>query len=424
MPVSRSTAPALSAPNFTTVNGAYRFEWAGTGYTVELERLRESHDDVTAECTIASVLDGEPEMLYFGRINLVSAQTRASLAKSLSERAENLDWYAALNQVAILSIHRWREGDSTVLLNEIEPTTNRWLLYPYVEYGGPTTLYAKGSSGKSYLALAIALSVQTGRALVGRLMGEPANVLYLDWETSADAHAERLGALCRAAGCPVPAIAYRRMNTTLPNAIDIIQREVARLHIGLMIVDSMALAGGGEVNESSTALAVFNAIRAIGVPCLCLHHRSKGEGAETAIGSVYYENSSRIMWQLEKSEQEGETGIAMSLVCTKANNGQRLPRHAYRLDFVNDPETDRTLEASIKRIDPMSVSEFEEKAPLSQRIYNLLTHEAPLEPDAIAQELGLDEKQARQVGPWCSRLKKKGRLLYFPGRGYAVASNE
>ena len=419
-----TTGPMLAAPSFTVISDTYRFEWVGTGYVVELQRIRETRDDVTAECTVASELTGEPEMLYFGRINLVSSQTRNGLAKTLTERANTLDWYDALNQVSILSIRRWREGEPTVFLNEVEPSPTRWLLYPYIEYGGPTTLYARGGSCKSYLAIAIAIGVQTGQPLIGRLMGKPVPVLYLDWESSADTHAERLAALCRAVNRPMPPIAYRRMATILPNAVDIVRREVGRLHTGMIVVDSMALAGGGEVNDSVTALAVFNAIRAIGLPALCIHHMAKGFGADTAIGSVYYENASRIMWQVQKSEHEGETGTAVSLVSTKSNNGQKLMRHAYRLDFVNDSQSERTLEASMTPIDLMTVSDFAERAPLNQRICSVLAHHAPLEPDAISGELALDDKQAKQVGPWCSRLKKKGTLLYFPGRGYALAAHE
>ena len=183
--------------------GAYRFRregddcvftWAGDAIEIRVSRISEARGDTNAEIKITSNIPPNPGCLEWGRINLSAMSTRANLAKNLESRLP-FDWQGALLQVAHKAVELRREGEPTVNLGQVEARQTKWLLWPYVEYGGPTVLFADGGAGKSILALMMAYSVASGRPLLGKPQGPPRNVLYLDWETDAQTHAERLRAI-------------------------------------------------------------------------------------------------------------------------------------------------------------------------------------------------------------------------------------
>jgi hypothetical protein len=150
--------------------------------------------------------------------------TRTSLAKALTERLP-FDWQGALLQAAHRAVQARRVGEPTVDLTQVSARETRWLLWPFVEYGGPTVLFADGGTGKSVLALMMAYSVASGKPLLGNPQGPPHNVLYLDWETDAQTHAERLRAIhsAYAFGADPPAVYYKRMSGSLAESAAQIQ---------------------------------------------------------------------------------------------------------------------------------------------------------------------------------------------------------
>jgi len=424
MPVTtRSTAPALVPPVMTVNDDSYEFTWPGTGLAVALRQIREGRDDVTAECLIGSTVAGDVESLWYGRLNLTSAQTRTSLAKTLAERVE-FDWHAALNQVVLLAIDRWRSGDEPVNLASVAPRPgDTWLLSPYISLDGPTLLFGPGMSGKSMLALVMAYSVQTGDAIVGRAVGKPRKVLYLDWETSYETHAERLRAIAKGRHALPPPILHQRQVAPLASSIGAIKAQVAKNNIGLVVVDSLGMAAGGAPEEADSALAMFRALgmlRNVGI--LCLHHPNKSQfatGADKIFGSVYFFNASRIIWQMDSKRRDESTTVAR-LSCHKANYRGGLPDHAVVITVRED--VNGLLEQVNVTPAPLAdTPEFADKVPLGARVVEALKGGAKSKRE-LADELGLDAEQEHTLESRLSELKKRGKIVLLPTGQWGLAA--
>jgi hypothetical protein len=70
-----------------------------------------------------------------------------------------------------------------------------WLLEPVLPKGRLVALYADGKSGKSLLALDMALDISTGRDILKQLSGEQVTVMYIDQEMTLDDLEERVSDL-------------------------------------------------------------------------------------------------------------------------------------------------------------------------------------------------------------------------------------
>src|SRR5204862_200779 len=76
-----------------------------------------------------------------------------------------------------------------------------WLVRSLIPRGGLAVIGSTPKAGKTWLAVALALSVASGRAFLGRfVMPEPATVHYLALEGSRQALRHRVGALARGLG--------------------------------------------------------------------------------------------------------------------------------------------------------------------------------------------------------------------------------
>ena len=424
----------------TVLGELFRFSWPTLGLEAELSRFVERRDALVAELLIASVglANGHAtrRLLHRSNLNLLAAETRGRLAKDLTERVDSVPWRDVLEQLVFLSIERWREGEPTIDLRAVDPDArSRWFVRPYLEYGGPTVLFAPGGSGKSYLASALAITIASGEPLFGQLCARPGPVLYLDWETDEYTHAERLRALCRGADLPaLPPVFYRRMSASLAESLPIVQRELGRLGAVAAIVDSLAAARGGEPESAEVTNQSFSAVRAIRVPTVLVDHVSKasmvtpamGSAHLTPFGSVFTENRARNTWSVHRSGEEDAQEFAVALVHEKTNNGRRERRHAYTLSFTSALDRqgeERLLAARLRPCDLAGVADFEVRLSLAERIMRHLAAQpdGTTDPSEAATVLGVD-RQA--VAVRLSDLKRRGRVVYLADRRrYALAAH-
>lgn len=175
-------------PEVTFLHNAHRYNYRDVGIEVLVERFSEGRDGLHAEMLVTTSRPPRPGVLKHGRLNLVSAQAKSQFTRALRERAtdgflDDADFVALVEQVCLMSTRRWRDGNPAVDLREVSQRPgSRWLLEPYIEFGGPTIMFADGGSGKSLLAMAMAVSVASGISVIGDPIGTPSSVLYLDWE--------------------------------------------------------------------------------------------------------------------------------------------------------------------------------------------------------------------------------------------------
>lgn len=421
----------MNKPLIQTIGDAMRFVW-GDGIQIELDRFYDGHGDISAEATIYSEIMPNPGLIHTARLNLMSTQARATLSKQLATRVKSVDWPGLLEQLCYLAVNQYRDGDPPVDLRYVQVLPQRWIMYPYLEHGGPTLLYAEGGSCKSIIALWMALHIGLGaRDAQGRVQPSRAT-MYLDYETSGELHAERLAAIVRGLDIDplaVPPMMYRRMRASLPQAAASLRKDIAKCNIGMVVVDSLGMAGDGPPEEAGTAIALFQAIRSLDVPTLCIHHKRKGNGMkgesqrDRLFGSAYYLNFPRIVWEAEAiADEDTETltpKVAVALVNVKINNGRLLKRHGLQVQFENTADG-QANKIFVSKVDLAKIEEMAHKVPLRDRIAEELRGGARTAQE-LSESLDVQENTLRVK---VSQMKTRGELVSLPGHQWGLATHD
>lgn len=392
---------------------------------VVLDRfVEDKRDGLKAEIEVRSSRPPTPGLIHYGRIALTSTESRAKIIRACEARSgdgwhDDTDFGAIIGDLSIRSIKRWREGEPAVDLTSVEPGNRpRWKLRPFLEYGGPTVLFAYGESGKSLLALALSVDLAAGSSLLGEPQEDPCPVMYLDWEADQYTHGERLQALLTGSGVTLERpVYYRRMLASLTESAYAVRKELAVLGVGAVVIDSMGMARGGDAKEAAPTIDFFRSVRSLGVPALILDHLPKEGDGNNPYGSIYTTNLARITWRLDAAKEEGRQEYHVALTNKKGNNVGRLPRMAYRVAFDVDPVTELLRTVTLERCDPLDVPDFAATASLSDRILRAIDEYGPMEPQAIAEELGLDERERKQLYPRLRDLRRRGLLAKDPATG-------
>ena len=283
--------------------------WEQENIVLRLSRLREEEGDVVAELLVQTarpVEGNRPGHYFLGRLNLLAPRSRQEVVRMLATRTDKIPWRDMLEYAIVETVGLWREGEPVIDLASLpEPAAAPALVEPLLAEKQPTVIYAQGGSGKSFLALAIGLAVQTGQALPPPLrVRRRTAVLYLNWEDDAEDQRVRLGYLARGWGLEaLPSYLHRRMHRPLADDLDAVRRWVSERAIGLLIIDSIAMAAGGELKETEPVIRFFQALRELRAASLIISHISK-EGMmlrqATPYGNVFVINSARSVWELRR----------------------------------------------------------------------------------------------------------------------------
>lgn len=314
-----------------------------------LDRLHEERDGLKCEMSISTSRPPSPGLLREGRFNLSSPTTRGQWQKALEERMPrdrfNFEWYEMLEIVCAKALRRWRQGEPLVDLALVRPSGELpYLLHPLVVEGAATVLFADGSSGKSLLALALAVSVATGEEIIPGVVPQRYGPSILwDWEWDEESHYERLYAICVGAGIEVPTgmIFYQHEMVSVMEAAPRMRKRVAETGAVFVIVDSLGYARGGDANSQELTTQTFGALRTLDRPTLVIDHVSAdGKDKNKSFGSIYTRNSARMLWRIDTQKEEGKSDWYLALVNTKAN---RKPQRTRGLMVLVESDADERL---------------------------------------------------------------------------------
>lgn len=297
-------------------------------------------DAVTAVMEITTTIADIGWVAGPQRINLLSSSGMDALRRTCQNRTDIPDWALVLGHStkAVLDhyLSNIATADVDLSTRSVPPS---WLLPPLLESEGFTVIYARGGSGKSYLACACALTVATGIPLVG----EPTRigpVAYLDWESNAGTLNDRIQRLCRGAdigSLPHP-IRHFAMSGPFAARRAQIAPYLTALNPALIIVDSKGLATTGAPESSEGILDLARALRYLPAPVLLIDHISKGaikgDDPDMAYGSQYVEASARLAWSVKTDATPG--AMRLRLHNTKANNHARARDIHLELVFAGD----------------------------------------------------------------------------------------
>ena len=287
-----------------------------------------SRDGVRGELTVSL----GARRLSWGSFTLSSTAARESLRKKLEAVAPGTPWGDYLEAVAYRMTQTWREGEPLVELTGTIVSPTRELMPRLLYEGEPTLLYGDGDTGKSLMALAVALAVHSGASLPHGLRPVRAcPAAYLDWETSRDTIEARLTMLATGLGVEVPRIIYKRMNRPLVDEVTTLAAEFARRGVGLVVIDSkmFAVAGGEGAAFHEPITAFYRALRLFApAATLVLNHvtnaEAKNGGPSRPFGGAFAFNGPRLIWEA-KRDHEVADATAIAFACKKANNLSMRP---------------------------------------------------------------------------------------------------
>lgn len=355
----------MSQPHCVRSLDGFVFTWPDLPFEVLLSRIRESSRGTSSELEVKYVNgSGKPKTLTHQTFNLLTSKTK--LAKELQVR-QDAPWSSMLEQVCVMTLRQLRQGEP---IESLSPTTEdhpAWfVLNPLLYEKNPTVLYGPGDSMKSFFALYCGLLLASGKTGPGLTVApEPWKVLFLDWEMTAQDLRGRVKML--QAGDPrlqgVPD--YRRCFQPLADDLPELKKVVSEGNYDVLIIDSLAMAAGGQELEKAESAIRFNAaLRTLNCTSLVIGHTPKPNDEQkerNLYGSVFFHNLCRVSWECRR---EGNT---IGLYQRKNNLGPKHDPIGFSLELDEQAQCCSIHEASLADDEVLSHA-----LPLKQRIEKAL----------------------------------------------------
>lgn len=326
------------------------FERQGLGYAMSVpdimaefsvDRLTRRGGETHGELTVTCALPGSRSTdghLHQARFNLSSTTARKTLATTLANRskADEVDWFDLLETFCRRVLASEREGDPISMVGALPIPVNgeTFRLSPILPEGQVTILYGDGGTGKSTLAAAMLVSIETGVSVIQSWVPRQAPVLYLDWEAGKASINRRVRGV--AMGAHIPTVvqirhADCRRRGALPAFAEDVARFIDKEGIGVVAVDSVGMASGtssegSDANES--AIRLFSAFGYLGTTVLAIDHISKAAAEDSnkparPYGSIYKGLLARATYELRRSTAADGRSL-LGVFNTKANDGPLL----------------------------------------------------------------------------------------------------
>ena len=411
----------MAEPIFNAKYGIYLFSWPSLGLAVNISRLRESHDVISAEVELKNA---GGDCLHIARLNLFSTQAKRTLASHLRQQINSLEWDTLVELVSQATIKEYRNGEPVVEIGALPIRKGpRWRLQGIIPEGDIALLFGPGGSGKSWMALAFSVAVSQGWDGLG-LEAEKGNVLYLDWEWGWQEHNDRLREL--EVGMDLdfhPHLYYRYCSHKIENDRESIQQIVIEKKISLIIVDSLVPALGGAREAKENAEPLFSTLRAIpDTSALVISHTAKDplQKFRTPYGDVFSTNRPRHVLEMrtgDDTEVEDGQETPISLWKYKSNLPPALLKGMYPFGFklVYKP-----LGTRIERLDINTVPELAKRLSLKSRIL-LQLKKGAFTKKSLASELNETEQTTQSR---LTDLKKAGMVILLPGDYWGLKAKD
>lgn len=287
-----------------------------------------------------------------------------------------------------------------------EPSPRQYIVEGLIPAGRITSLFADGGTGKSYLALYVAVCVALGRPIFNRAVIQ-GPVLFVDAELDAEEFVRRSYEVARGLDLerPPEGLFYHRIAGSLadPLVMADVEAVVEKVTPVLVVLDSvMAAAFGADLERAPDTTATFKSVERWGTVLALDHVPKPAPGANLsqlrAYGSVFKYNLSRSVLQLIQAEAGG-----LILRQTKHNFGPKSAPLSIAMDFGADRVTFAEVPINDDRF-----AGIDDHLPTGERVFRvLMQYERGTTPDALAQELELSAGTVRNA---LTALKKAGRV--------------
>lgn len=383
-----------------------------------VRRLKEHSDGkIAGRLEIRSTFPGTPAKLYQAMFTFSGGRSQSTLAKTLAGRTPLFaqeTWNRLVDQLCEHVFKIIDEGEPVLEISSQKPIPFKWIINLLVPAGDPVVFYGKPGSGKSFLAQAMALAIESGEEIGEMVPTEIRHVLYLDWETRYDELSRRLFNLSQGAHIALPGILYRHCFRSLADDIEKIQSLILEKGINFIIIDSLGPACGPDLTASEGAIEFFNALRSLKLPAIIVAHRPKNQQASSIYGSVFFEILARSIYEVEAYQDAVNSNLHLALYHRKTNSSQLQHPHGYRLIF----DTDSVV---IESEDLRDIPEAQAKRPLASRIRELLLDAGMMDVKDIASSL---DKPAGTIRKTLNRMRDEGMTIKLANNNWGVKTDD
>lgn len=366
----------MKAPKLTPIIGGYLLEL--DNLSIRVNRV-DVHSDgrVTGDIEISNGSKEEPWILLPStQFNFSAEQTRNRMAKQLKEKypKSDIEWIELFDYLGYQIQDLARKGEPVQTLitgQQSKPPT--YIIDPFIIKNYPSAIFGDPGSSKSNIALVFAVTMilpWTDNPMNIRAPDDYTRVLYLDWETDEDTILWQLTKIQKGMNLPPIPLNYRRCALPLAQDVEQIRQRIAECKAEVVIIDSLGLAAGGDLNETKPALDFFTAFRQLKTTSLILAHNAKNseQKARSIYGNMYYTAQMRNIWEIKKTQEEDSDQMSIALFHRKPPPFDKMRKSVgFRLSFT----TDATF---IEPEDPKTVSEFIQHMSLKARLIEELKH--------------------------------------------------
>jgi hypothetical protein len=275
--------------------------------------------------------------LLRSRINLLKGTSRREAVRDLTNRASHVaaDWDEKLEEASYWVVERYRIGEPGVLLQDVvAPETPDWLIPELALSRLPTIWFGDAGVGKSLMALAAGISIAGGAAILGPQPTTSVNVAFLDWEFEPWQHKSRLDRIWPLS--EALNLYYYRCHTSFAEQVDRFRTEFRRNQIGFVIIDSAAMACGGEPETADSALNFFNALNSFELGSLVIAHTTKNGSDDKPFGSRFWDASARCTWLVKAQQEPGRGDFDVAMFNKKCSVAAKAKPRGFRVSFRDD----------------------------------------------------------------------------------------
>lgn len=362
------------------------------------------NDEVKATLVFTVKVEFNEKTIYNANFNFLSQRASSELvrelAKVLPEYEEVVDYKQFVEYFRSVVLYLVSQGEPVEEFDE-NITTVEYLIEPFVLQGLPNMIYAKGGSGKTIIACALALSLISNQVSAFNSVAS-GKVLYLDYENAKSIVFRRIKELADTYGVSYDLIKenfrYRSCKIPFKNDIENIIRIFEDYPADLTIIDSLGVACGGNLKEDTTANEFYSALRHLPTTPLLITHEPKGEENSSAFGSVYFTNYARNIWRFQTKNFPDKIRIVATH--EKSNVDQRKQPFALNIIF-----TDGKVEVEKDRLDK---EVDKEEMTLPKLIIEWLKTKGAMTVYELAECL---DKSPNTVKTLLNRLEKEGVTL-------------
>jgi len=311
----------------------------GSPLTFKAANARRERTGVHAS---VSIVHGDTSLAW-SLLNIERDEDRTRLANSAHRNFSDVDKRAfpVSNLKHILDLFCAELWDKHVQglegeLMEGDPDIGppKQLVGPYVIEGGGTIIFAPPGRGKSYILMAMAVSLDAGCAKVWPVR-ESRRLLVINLERSRDSMRYRLARVNRALGLDArrPLLFLNARGRSLLEMADGVAETVRKERVETLFIDSISRSGMGDLSDSTVANKIVDTLNGLCPTWLALAHSPRSDESHI-FGSVHFEAGEDVGVRLLSQVGEQITGIGLEVV--KVNDLAPPPLAAYALTWGPD----------------------------------------------------------------------------------------